>query len=795
MIVTCSEGRGFAGGQTVWRSLSYRLEVTDAGRSASRRPRQRSDCTVIALAVMAGLAYDEAYDLLAENGRQCGRGFDFRKWAKGRPELTWIPFTAVKGEYRVCLGTVAERLPVGRFVLRLGHHVCALVDGVVYNDGQQNPVRGVEGDRTMSVPMLRLKNGTEEVAPLVVVDAGPGPERLPGEERLPRVGEWYQVRNDGSAWLGCVVHVGSNYAKIRGVGKGRHSDWFSNLTWRVHLGEFDQHCTIEPDAERIIAEGVARHQGKARLLMGKVRELTARLAVPMTEALPERGEHETEAIALRGSGRSMAEYKTALVKAKDVTLPELFKKIKRETEIASTWMEAQLIPLQAEAKKLKPAIDAIKGRIFSVQLYAGLVEELAEIAGGEPAPLATPLTLFQRRCYMDEECLARYETGGMEFRDIAAFDAWLARAANRDRLLPAPRCVVAFQVRRRDKEREAVNLRDYVQIFEMRERDKWTFLYLRNGERLYRLSTEIEFGAELFPDLDRFDLADISHARMFCSKVEDLVTRGEYEELLRENEERKRKLKTVPKDERWRYSDGYSRLSDCQEYSPQNVYYDDIRKHIAEQLQRHNRLVLILQGLLDRSPAFHPHPPWQLWTEEGSREGLRLIFDDSRALTPGDKPDFEAYRARLNASLKVGSVTVGQQDLWELREGEKESRRLDRDYRTKTDYRPKRSQPYGDPGPGMLARVANVFPGVGKCSYHWLRRRIGTGRYRYDDEPVSCSMKVSISDILNVDAYTPGDFRMFFDDPRTRADYLRWAPLLLEAEEYFAGNRKVGSEP
>ena len=37
----------------------------------------------------------------------------------------------------------------------------------------------------------------------------------------------------------------------------------------------------------------------------------------------------------------------------------------------------------------------------------------------------------------------------------------------------------------------------------------------------------------------------------------------------------------------------------------------------------------------------------------------------------------------------------------------------------------------------------------------------------------------------------PGDFKQFFADPRTRADYLEWAAYLLEAEEYHAGNRDV----
>jgi hypothetical protein len=38
-----------------------------------------------------------------------------------------------------------------------------------------------------------------------------------------------------------------------------------------------------------------------------------------------------------------------------------------------------------------------------------------------------------------------------------------------------------------------------------------------------------------------------------------------------------------------------------------------------------------------------------------------------------------------------------------------------------------------------------------------------------------------------VSAYKPGDFRQFFEDPRTRQEYLKWAPLMLTAEDYYAG--------
>lgn len=49
------------------------------------------------------------------------------------------------------------------------------------------------------------------------------------------------------------------------------------------------------------------------------------------------------------------------------------------------------------------------------------------------------------------------------------------------------------------------------------------------------------------------------------------------------------------------------------------------------------------------------------------------------------------------------------------------------------------------------------------------------------------SIEVPVSQLLNVSAYKPGDFKQFFADPRNRQEYLKWAPLLLAAEDYHAG--------
>lgn len=634
--------------------------------------------------------------------------------------------------------------------------------------------------------------------------------------KTPEVGQWYWITDsDGNRWFACVVNIGSNYVGVEGV----PDKYRSTRVDRIHFDNFWEQCEFEPDPDDVINREIQNHQDEVHRLMGRAKEITARLAVTPSPELY--SGDETRALALRNTGdQDMAGYKAALVKAKDEELPDIFERIKVENTLLSHWMEAKVIPLKAQAEGMNRVLGTIKDRILSIQLYAGLTEEVVRITDGDPAPLDAKIHLLQRRCYMDEECLARYETGGMDYQNIGDFDEWLARPENLNRILPFPRCIVSFRVRRNRKDREVVNLRDFIRIMEEEEADKWTFLYIRNGSQLFRMSTDLEFGEKLFPDLDKSKLD--GGGRLWAdTRFSDIkiITENEYQGMIEEYEHEKAafeakeaayeaalktpeawaRAKKQGKDEPdascvdvpWPGFGPYSRHTEYELFDKGNVNYDDITEKIAEDIKEHNRIALILQGLLDRSPVLHPHPPWQIWTSEGFQAALELVYDDSRALPAGAKPDFKAYRKRLNASLQTGSVTVGQQDTWERYEAEKESRRMDNDWRHRGEWRPTHHKPYGNPGPGLVARVIGFSKKGQKCSYAWERQRLTAS---FDNSPIRTSFTCHESQVLNIDAYKPGDFRQFFDDPRSRADYLQWAPLLLVAEEYHADKYEV-SEP
>ena len=616
---------------------------------------------------------------------------------------------------------------------------------------------------------------------------------IPHESKL-SIGQWYWVQEDGEQWLGCVTQLGSNFVKLEGI-KRRQSQYVT----RVHYDDVEKILQYEPNGESVIETNIANASRQIAVLTGKIKELMSDLGI-RDEVLGIEGpvvEDTTNAIVAISNGDGIKNYKKDLVKAKEKTLPNLLEEIKKQSEELSAWTSARVVPIEAAIKPLNSIIDSVNTRIFNVELYAGLVEQLIKCKDGKPAAREEKLRVMQRKLFMDEECLLAYSSGGMEFDNIEEFDKWLSKPVNRDRILPFPRTLVAMQVRRNKKERDwggkLLNLFINLQI---EESDKYTFLYIRNGDQVWRLSCELEFDDLIFPSAATISASEVKMVKMFCDRVDSVMGKNEYDVLVSklENDTKlAKKWKKEHPNESWvnnpyeRYSS--FRPSDWKPFDKSNVYYDECSKYMEDIFAKYNRIALLIQGIFDRSEALLPHKNVKTWTEEGFAEAIELVQDGTNVLYENEKPDFEAYRAKLNSTLASGCVTVGQQEYWLKQEAEKENDRLRRDWRNKTDYRHEKFQPYGDPGPGLLAKVEVWNAKQKKATYRWKREARS-----YNGEPVSRRVIVPDNEILNVSAYNTGDYKQFFQDPRTRSEYLIWAPLLLAAEDFKAGKLKAGGE-
>jgi len=605
------------------------------------------------------------------------------------------------------------------------------------------------------------------------------------------VGDWYWVRSEdeggeeeGREWLGCVVHVGTNYVKIEGPVDGRCTHGV-----RVLLAELEKWCRRESDAAGVIAAKVVELREVVAGAVRKIGAVSARLRLGEASA-----DVDTKELSVY-DGSSMGEYKKELVAAQKEVLPALRKEIQEACAEMAAWMQAESMPIVAQERHVKRALASVESRISGVEIYAGLVEHAEQVKGGDPAGVDEPVYLFQRRLYMDEECLANYQAGGMTFRELGQFEEWLLRPDNLGRIMPRPRCAVAFRVRREEREDEDSCIGDFVRMMFDGENAKnfQTYLYLRNGDRVSRIRTDVDFGEKLFPDAETsiFRRGKL-YAVMFVSSIQRLATEDEYLDLRRREEERRREAEATPEEERFgRFGFMTDESDRWVPWDEGSVYYDDVTEYVRKAMSDHNRLVLLLQGLLDRSDVLSPHPPCSLWQPEDFVRTVRLVFDDDRALVSGDRPDFEAYRAEVNRKMRAGCLCVGQGDYWGRREAVRENERLVRRYGHEKSYymQIKRMKPdEDDPGPGVVARAVEYRPGRG-CTFEWERRRRSEHSWRDSGKRVKERMVVPVSELLCVDGYRPGDYHRFYDDPRTRADYVKWAPLLLRAEEWYAGAR------
>jgi len=622
-------------------------------------------------------------------------------------------------------------------------------------------------------------------------------DSVPGEASLIEVGQWYWLRmfsKDKEDRIACITIVGSNFVELE--------DPYGHNN-RIHLNEFDKQCRREMDPGAVLRKNVDHYRGVVQDKLGEIKAVTSRLGVTGHQKLEQHPTKESSrALSVLSGTDNLKKYKKDLIQAKETDLPALFKEVEEAHGNLVVWMKAQTLPMQGAVKGMKDCIAEIEGRVFNVSLYAGLSEEVTQITKGAPAQFTDRLHILQRLLFMDEECLLNYKHGGMEFKQLEAFDKWLAKPENRDRVFPFPRSLVAFRVRRDEKHLEwDGTIEQIILNFGEKELDKLTFLYIRNGERLYRLNCDLEFGELIFPGRDELDLNEPMMAKMSCSRVDKIVTKRHHDDLVQEFRKKEREQKDWEKanpGKSWIHSPHGMGLY-LEKYEPFNkssVYYDEMKEEIENRVKYYNRIALIVQGLYDRSEVLHPHPPVQLWSPEGFMSAIELVYDGSNTLNYGKAPDFEAYKLVCNSSFRTGSIAVGQDYFWSVQEARKESSRMDRSWRVKSEWRPSTFRPYGNPGPGYLAKVERWLFRGRKAVFRWNRKRLRPDQWKdqsYDDR-VPATLKVPDTSLFNVSAYKPGDFRQFFQDPRTRAQYLKWAPLLIAAEEYHAGNLKVGPE-
>jgi len=106
---------------------------TDAGRTETH-PHETRDCTVRALAVAAGIPYEQAHAALKAAGRTDRKGIVLAQAINsGRLKLEGRKFVDVL-KTPTCLGFFLKAHPKGTFLCRKARHAFAIVDGILHDN-------------------------------------------------------------------------------------------------------------------------------------------------------------------------------------------------------------------------------------------------------------------------------------------------------------------------------------------------------------------------------------------------------------------------------------------------------------------------------------------------------------------------------------------------------------------------------------------------------------------------------------------------------------------------------------
>lgn len=339
-----------------------------------------------------------------------------------------------------------------------------------------------------------------------------------------------------------------------------------------------------------------------------------------------------------------AEVKRALGKQR-AELTRSVRDIKRRQEAARAEIEAQrkalevelakrTAELEAQMKPMQEQLAKMQEVLWTVNLYLGRDETLRLIRDGQPAGAETPITIRQKVLVMAEESLILMDhpgSKGMDYRNIDAFVGWLTAAPeNLDRVLPEPKGLVVLVPTRvesrsgnpwEDASKNAANQSSY-----------WL---LRNGERLYLLTVD--------PEL----------------RVRDRVLprRTEFTEVFDQG------------------LFGYGRRSG-EPLEPGSEEWLGLEKKADARRRHYMRIMMVLQGIVDRTPAWQPLPGGgvNLLSVEAQESGkVVLIQDGDPSIALGDGAEtFAAYQKRLNGLLRPGLRVIGNWGSTGFREYERD---------------------------------------------------------------------------------------------------------------------------
>lgn len=169
------------------------------------------------------------------------------------------------------------------------------------------------------------------------------------------------------------------------------------------------------------------------------------------------------------------------------------------------YMEEQAAAALAHTEDIIRKVGSIQRSVESLDLYIGKGVTVEGICAGKSAPDALPLTITQRKLFMQEEFSVWADISDeFDFKDTAQFmKALVANESLRRQIFPSERSIVCMATRRTEKDYGDPWINTAKNVV-----NKEVFLLVRDGENLHRVYSPVEShlrALQLFPSRSETD--------------------------------------------------------------------------------------------------------------------------------------------------------------------------------------------------------------------------------------------------------------------------------------------------
>jgi len=181
----------------------------------------------------------------------------------------------------------------------------------------------------------------------------------------------------------------------------------------------------------------------------------------------------------------------------------LKKKIKRHEAILHHHANALKAEVKYQAEVIQKKMETILEKaslmenvLHTANLYLGAGNLIIPICDGERAPKTIPVTIRQRKLYMDEEAMVKFHNE-IDCHNLSKFDEYVQYPEFLEQILPEKRGIIAIQVSQNPPKYKGVD--PYTQVFLNQENSK-TYWLIRNGNALWRFWGDFHVPEKIFPD-------------------------------------------------------------------------------------------------------------------------------------------------------------------------------------------------------------------------------------------------------------------------------------------------------